>query len=87
MTAREFIDKWQPSSLGERQGSQSHFNDLCHLLGEPTPAEADPDGSWYTFEKGAEKTGGGKGWADVWKRKFFAWEYKGKHKDLPAAFA
>jgi len=87
VTAREFIDKWQPSSLGERQGSQSHFNDLCHLLGEPTPAEADPDGSWYTFEKGAEKTGGGKGWADVWKRKFFAWEYKGKHKDLTAAFA
>jgi type II restriction/modification system DNA methylase subunit YeeA len=87
VTAREFIDKWWPSSLGERQGSQSHFNDLCKLLGEPTPTEADPDGSWYTFEKGAEKTGGGKGWADVWKRKSFAWEYKGKHKDLTAAFA
>lgn len=87
MTAKEFINKWWPSSLGERQGSQSHFNDLCRLLGEPTPTEADPDGAWYTFEKGAEKTGGGKGWADVWKRKHFAWEYKGKDKDLTAAFA
>ncbi len=73
--------------LGERQGSQSHFNDLCRLLGEPTPTEADPDGIWYAFEKGAEKTGGGKGWADVWKRKCFAWEYKGAGKDLTAAFA
>ena len=87
MTAKEFINKWWPSELGERQGSQSHFNDLCRLLGEPTPAEADPEGSWYTFEKGAEKTGGGQGWADVWKRKCFAWEYKGKDKSLTAAFA
>ncbi len=63
------------------------FNDICGLLGEPTPIEADPDGAWYAFEKGARKTGGGDGWADVWKHRFFAWEYKGKHKDLDAAFA
>ncbi len=31
------------------------------------------------------KTGGGDGWADVWKRGCFAWEYKGKGKDLGAA--
>ena len=24
-------------------------------------------------------------WADVWKRGCFAWEYKGKHKNLKAA--
>ena len=30
--------------------------------------------------------GGGKGFADVWKRRFFAWEYKGKGKDLQAAY-
>ena len=73
--------------LKERSASQSHFNDLCALLGEPTPTSADPDGTWYTFERGAKKTGGGDGWADVWKRGCFAWEYKGKHKDLIAAFA
>jgi hypothetical protein len=53
---------------------------------EPTPTDVDPDGSWYCFERGATKTTGGKGWADVWKRECFGWEYKGKHKDLTAAF-
>jgi len=32
------------------------------------------------------KTGGGDGWADVWKRHHFGWEYKGRHKDLAAAY-
>lgn len=31
------------------------------------------------------KHGGGDGFADVWKRGFFGWEYKGRHKDLAAA--
>ena len=87
MTPRDFITKWRSSNLKERSASQSHFNDLCTLLEELTPTDADPDGSWYTFEKGAMKTGGGDGWADVWKKGCFAWEYKGKHKDLTAAFA
>ena len=29
---------------------------------------------------------GGQGWADVWKRGYFAWEYKGKHRDLDQAY-
>ena len=29
-----------------------------------------------------KKTEGGDGWADVWMRGHFGWEYKGKHKDL-----
>jgi hypothetical protein len=56
------------------------------MLGEPTPHEADPVGEWFAFEKGAGKLGGGDGFADVWKRGFFAWEYKGKGKDLKAAY-
>ncbi len=32
------------------------------------------------------KDSGDDGWADVWKRGCFAWEYKGKHADLDAAF-
>src|SRR5260370_38181158 len=87
MTPTQFIRKWSASTLKERSASQSHFNDICQLLGEPTPVEADPEGKWYMFEKGARKTGGGDGWADVWKHGFFAWEYKGKHRDLDAAFA
>lgn len=85
ITPQAFITKWSSSKLKERSGSQEHFIDLCRLLGEPTPADVDPDGTWYTFERGAKKTGGGDGWADVWKRGHFAWEYKGKHKDLDAA--
>jgi len=37
-------------------------------------------------ERGVHKMGGGRGWADVWLRGHFAWEYKKKHKDLVAAF-
>ena len=86
MTAHEFITKWRASELKERSASQEHFIDLCRVLGEPTPAEADPTGEAYCFERGARKDSGGDGWADVWKRHHFAWEYKGKRADLDAAF-
>jgi type II restriction/modification system DNA methylase subunit YeeA len=85
MTPADFIQKWGDSTLRERQGAQEHFIDLCRLLGEPTPAEDDPFGERYCFERGAGKTGGGDGWADVWRRGCFGWEYKGKHKNLDAA--
>ena len=86
MTPYEFITKWRASTLKESSASQEHFIDLCRLLGEPTPAEADPTGEAYCFERGARKDTGGDGWADVWKRHHFAWEYKGKRADLDAAF-
>ena len=86
MTPGEFIVKWRASELKERSASQEHFIDLCRLLGESTPAEADPVGDRYCFERGARKDTGGDGWADVWKRHHFAWEYKGKHANLDAAF-
>ena len=86
MTPHEFITKWRASALKERSASQEHFIDLCRLLGEPTPAEADPSGESYCFERGARKDTGGDGWADVWKRHHFAWEYKGRRADLNAAF-
>lgn len=86
MTPESFIRKWKANSRAERAASQEHFIDLCRLLDEPTPNE-DPDGSTYAFEKGATKATGRDGWADVWRRGCFAWEYKGKHKDLDAAHA
>ena len=86
MTPDEFIAKWQASELKESQASQSHFNDLCRMLGEPTPIEADPTGESYCFERGAQKDSGGDGWADVWKRSHFGWEYKGPHANLDTAF-
>jgi len=78
MNPSEFAAKWRGVTTGERASAQSHFGDLCRMLGEPTPTDADPTGSWYAFEKGAEKFDGGDGFADVWKKGFFAWEYKGK---------
>jgi len=86
MTPQQFIAKWQRVNLTERSACQQHFLDLCELLEQKKPAEADPDGDWYTFERGAQKTGGGDGWADVWMRGHFGWEYKGKRKDLAAAY-
>ena len=64
MTPGAFITKWRASELKERSAAQEHFIDLCRLLGEPTPAEADPTGEQYCFERGARKDGGGDGWAE-----------------------
>jgi hypothetical protein len=86
MTAEAFIAKWSKVELTERSAAQAHFLDLCELVGHPKPQEADPKGEWFTFERGASKHGGGDGWADVWKKDFFGWEYKGRHKDLDAAY-
>jgi hypothetical protein len=85
MTPREFILKWRSHALTERGSAQEHFIDLCRLLEHPTPAEADPAGEFFCFEKGASKTSGGDGFADVWKKGFFAWEYKKRRRDLEAA--
>ncbi len=86
MTSVEFASKWARSERTERGAAQEHFIDLCRLLGEPTPNTADPIGEFYAFEKGARKIGDGDGFADVWKRGCFAWEYKGKRKNLEEAY-
>ncbi len=84
---RRVCPRWKiASQQTERQASQQHFLDLCQLLKEPKPAEHDPTGETYCFERHVSKTKGGKGFADVWKRGHFAWEYKGKHKDLRGAY-
>ena len=73
-----FIAKWRVNSRNERTAVQEHFLDLCALLlDEPTP-NSDPTGAAYAFEKGATKASGGEGWADVWRRGRFAWEYEGR---------
>lgn len=86
MTPHLFIAKWKRSNLSEMSAYQQHFLDLCDVLGEKKPADVDPDGTWYTFQKGVTTTEDAKGWADVWLRNRFGLEYKGKHKDLKAAY-
>jgi hypothetical protein len=85
VTPQQFIKKWKPVALTERATAQSHFIDLCALLAHEDPITADPRGEWFTFEKGVTKTGGGDGFADVWKKGFFAWEYKKKKRNLDEA--
>ena len=87
VTPNEFITKWRASELKKRSASQEHFIDLCLLLDEPRPAQADPTGESYCFERGARRDAGGDGWADVWKRHHFAWEYKGRRANLDEALA
>ena len=89
MQAEDFVRKWAPGGpahgLGERAGAQAHFIDLCRVLGVPEPA--DPER--YCFERGLTKTGSAAprtdGYADVWKRGCFAWEYKAPGKSLEGA--
>nr|WP_321442250.1 DNA methyltransferase [uncultured Hyphomonas sp.] len=85
MQASDFIRKWEKSELKESAAAQSHFVDLCHLLGVETPTDADAVGDTYCFEKGATKSTGGQGFADVWKKGCFGWEYKGPRANLDAA--
>ncbi|XWZ94973.1 class I SAM-dependent DNA methyltransferase (plasmid) [Azospirillum sp. B2RO_4] len=87
MTVEDFVQKWGRSSLGESQGSHEHFIDLCRVLGEMPPAEADPSATHYCFEKAVAQTDRRPGRADVWKRGCFAWEYKGPGRNLDAAYA
>ncbi|HUG16658.1 MAG TPA: type IIL restriction-modification enzyme MmeI, partial [Thermomicrobiales bacterium] len=88
MHVHEFQARWRDAGVGltERAAAQSHFGDLCRVLGQPTPTEADPTGEFYTFEKRVMKLDGATGFADVWWRGRFAWEYKGRGADLEAAY-
>lgn len=47
----EFVAKWSKAQLSERAASHEHFIDLCRILDQPTPAEADATGADYCFEK------------------------------------
>ena len=67
--------------MSERAGAQPHFIDLCSVLDVPSPNDADD----YSFEYGAKLLDGKRGFADVFKRGAFAWEYKQPGGDLVGA--
>jgi hypothetical protein len=86
---KAFIFKWEYNTQKESSTAKEHFADLCHVLGVPTPNDPGSGPDIYCFEKSLTKTGGKAGFADVWKRDHFAWEYKGKGKyaTLDAAYS
>ena len=79
MTPAEFIAKWHNTRLTERQGAQSFFNDICELVGHPTPAEYG-DSEAFTFEKSVPG-----GFADAYLDGHFGWEFKRYDGQLPEA--
>ncbi len=86
MTPQDFIAKWRRSRGQESAGAQEWFIDLCRVVEHPTPAELDPRQEWYTFERAVRESSGRRGRADVYKRSYFAWEFKGLHRDLDEAY-
>lgn len=57
LSPQQFVKKWSQIQLKERTIAQSHFNDVCALVGHKTPLEMDPKGEFFTFEAQAEKAG------------------------------
>ena len=87
MTVNEFVAKWSTAALRERANSQTHFNDLCAMLGVSTPVEGDPSGNTYRFAQYVPVTRQKRqGEADVWKEDCFGWEYKSEGKSLDDAY-
>lgn len=86
LTPEAFVQKYTALKANERAAAQTHFNDLCELLGVSKPLDHDPEALNYRFEKPVLKVAGGKGFADVWWRGKFGWEYKGKGADLRKAY-
>ena len=102
MTPATFKTKWAKFSGKESAAYQEHFNDLCRMLDVATPIEADPTGNdTFCFQKHIAKDGGlfdfdttglaepaqhERGFADVWKKECFGWEYKGPGEDLEKAY-
>src|SRR5512136_2414611 len=96
----DFKKKWARYQGKETSAYQGHFDDLCRLLGQPTPAEADPTGcDFFCYQKRVVKDAelfdlehpdsgdpAERGFADVWKKGCFGWEYKGKKKNLGEAY-
>ena len=89
MTPQDFIAKWGAPDgipgpahvLNEEQGAQSHFLDLCELLGVPKPGSTEG----YRFEEKSSVIGGHTGYADVFMPGVFAWENKAPGKNLDTA--
>ena len=86
ITPQDFIAKWRRTRGRESAGAQEWFIDLCRVVEHGTPAEVDPRQEWYAFERTVREASGRRGRADVYKQGYFAWEFKGLHRDLDAAY-
>ena len=86
LSPKAFVEKWSQVRVNEIAAAQSHFNDVCALVGHDAPLQADPRGAFFRFEQPTQKSGGNQGRADVFYRHKFIWEYKGAHANLDKAY-
>ncbi len=86
LSVTEFQHRWRDTQLSERAAAQRHFTDLCHLVEFPAPTEVAGSTDDYAFERRVTKLDGTVGFADVWHRGRFAWEYKRRGADLEEAY-
>ena len=86
LTPQTFVAKWRPIELHERAMAQEHFIDLCRLLDHPRRPKPIRRAPGTPSRRAQPKRPAGRAIADVWKRDFFAWEYKGGHADLDRAY-
>ena len=82
----EFVAKWSRIQQKETAVYVSHLEDICRLVGHATPLAHDPGGERFSFQTATTKADGQKGFADVYFRDHFIWEYKGPHADLGKAY-
>src|ERR1700730_37549 len=87
MSPEEFIARWRGTTRTRAVGRSGTFpRSVC----TPRSTETGRLGSaWHRIylEKSTRKIGDAAGFADVWKRHCFAWEYKGKQANLVKAYA
>ena len=82
----DFVGKWRRSTLNKDRAAQEHFVDLCQLVGHLPPASLDPHGTWFVFDaRTVGRSAGEPARIDVWKKDFFAWEYRAKKNELQEA--
>ena len=83
MDVYAFQATWRVAQGSELALAQTHFLDLCALVGLPDHALGDG----VAFERAVAKVGGGTGFADAWVRGRFAMEHKGRGADLDKSYA
>ena len=81
ITPEQFVAKWDRTGFTESQAAQSFFDDICGLVGHPTPAAHGQPGA-FSFEKSVP---GGKKWADAYLEEHFVWEFKTADNQLEQA--
>ena len=59
LTPHDFVSKWKRAEARERQSVQEHFIDLCRLVGDETPMQADPTGKNMPLKWAQQKQAAG----------------------------